>query len=90
MLDQQEHLHDKSLNQILGMLPEDFQQDLKRYEDDEAGQFELGVEQATRQVQELIDSGVPGVHFYVLNKSPATVKVLQSVTHAVQPFGVKR
>lgn len=64
-------------------LPEEFQQDLKRYEDDEAGQFELGVEQATRQVQELIDGGVPGVHFYVLNKSRATVKVLQSVTHAV-------
>ena len=31
------------------------------------------------QVQGLIDSGVPGLHFYVLNKSPATVSVLRSV-----------
>ena len=61
-------------------LPARFQQDLQRHENDEAGQFEVGVEFATRQVQELIDSGVPGIHFYVLNKSPATVRVLESVS----------
>ena len=27
----------------------------------------------------LIDGGVPGLHFYVLNKSPATVRVLRAV-----------
>ncbi len=42
-------------------------------------QFAAGVRWAARQVQELIDSGVPGVHFYVLNKSPATVAVLNEV-----------
>ena len=40
----------------------------------------LGVEFAARQVQELIDGGVPGLHFYVLNKSQATSQVLNSVT----------
>ncbi|QDU29901.1 5,10-methylenetetrahydrofolate reductase [Anatilimnocola aggregata] len=45
-------------------------------------QFDVGVEFATRQVQELIDSGIPGVHFYVLNKSPATSAVLQAVKYA--------
>lgn len=60
-------------------LPARFQQDLQRHADDEEGQFEVGVDFATRQVQELIDEDVPGVHFYVLNKSPATVRVLQSV-----------
>jgi methylenetetrahydrofolate reductase (NADPH) len=34
---------------------------------------------AARQVEELIEAGVPGVHFYVLNKSPATVRVLDHV-----------
>ena len=29
---------------------------------------------------ELIEAGVPGVHFYVLNKSPATCRVLRGVT----------
>ena len=39
--------------------------------DDAAAQFEVGVEFAVRQVRELLDSGVPGIHFYVLNKSSA-------------------
>ena len=61
-------------------LPERFVADLSRHENDDAGQFEVGVEFATRQVQGLIDADVPGVHFYVLNKSHATVRVLQSVS----------
>ncbi len=64
-------------------LPGDFIRDLEAHESDEQGQFEVGVEHATRQVQGLIDAGVPGIHFYVLNKSHATVKVLQSVTRPV-------
>ena len=47
--------------------------------DDPQWQFERGVAFATRQVQELIDAGVPGIHFYVLNKSQATGAVLSSV-----------
>jgi hypothetical protein len=27
-------------------------------------------------------AGVPGIHFYVLNKSPATVRVLEAVRGA--------
>ncbi len=61
-------------------LPQAFCEALDRYRDDENGQFEVGVDQATRQVQELIDAGVPGIHFYVLNKSQATARVLNAVT----------
>jgi methylenetetrahydrofolate reductase (NADPH) len=42
-------------------------------------QFDTGVRWAARQAQELIDAGVPGLHFYVLNKSPATAAVLNEV-----------
>jgi methylenetetrahydrofolate reductase (NADPH) len=45
--------------------------------DDEAAQFEAGVDFASRQVQALVAAGVPGIHFYVLNRSPATVRVLR-------------
>jgi len=48
-------------------------------QDDADWQFGVGVRWAARQVQELIDAGVPGVHFYVLNKSPATTAVLNQV-----------
>jgi methylenetetrahydrofolate reductase (NADPH) len=60
-------------------LPEKFTRAFEAAGDDEAAQFEAGVEFATRQVRELLDAGVPGIHFYVLNKSPATVRVLEQV-----------
>lgn len=63
-------------------LPPQFVADLEAQQDNAEGQFAVGVEFATRQVQQLIDSGVPGVHFYVLNKSQATASVLRSVSRA--------
>ncbi|MEX2114622.1 MAG: methylenetetrahydrofolate reductase [NAD(P)H] [Pirellulales bacterium] len=60
-------------------LPAPFQAALERSADSAEGQFNVGVEFATRQVQALIDGGVPGIHFYVLNKSPATSSVLRAV-----------
>ena len=57
----------------LGLIAELGQQDEADW------QFAVGVRYAARQVQELIDAGVPGVHFYVLNKSPATAAVLNEV-----------
>lgn len=46
---------------------------------DPVGQFQVGVDHAIRQVRELIQQGVPGIHFYVLNKSQATSWVLAAV-----------
>jgi methylenetetrahydrofolate reductase (NADPH) len=60
-------------------LPEGFVAELSQKGDDAEWQFQVGVRHATRQVQELIDGGVPGIHFYVLNKSPATAAVLSGV-----------
>jgi methylenetetrahydrofolate reductase (NADPH) len=60
-------------------LPAAFTQAFEAAGDDEAAQFEAGVDYAARQVEELVAGGVPGVHFYVLNKSPATIRVLEHV-----------
>jgi methylenetetrahydrofolate reductase (NADPH) len=60
-------------------LPDDFVQALSAHEQSPEEQFRVGVEFAVRQVQELLDAGVPGMHFYVLNKSQATVEILRSV-----------
>ncbi|MBX7073429.1 MAG: methylenetetrahydrofolate reductase [NAD(P)H] [Pirellulales bacterium] len=60
-------------------LPASFLQALEGAGDDAEAQFEIGVAQATRQAQELIDGGVPGIHFYVLNKSQAAARVLSAV-----------
>lgn len=56
-------------------LPDPFVQQLAQ-SDDEQWQFDVGVEYAREQVQDLITAGVPGVHFYVLNKSSATNQIL--------------
>ena len=61
-------------------LPEKFRTALEALGDDTEGQFEVGVEFATAQVQRLFNGGVPGVHFYVLNKSRATARVLTSMS----------
>ena len=58
-------------------LPESFTRAFEAAGDDEAAQFEAGVTFAARQVEELVAAGVPGIHFYVLNRSPATIRVLK-------------
>jgi methylenetetrahydrofolate reductase (NADPH) len=66
-------------------LPDSFVRRLAERDGDEEWQFQVGVEFAAQQVQELIDAGVPGVHFYVLNKSQATAAVLQRVQLPARP-----
>ncbi len=53
---------------------------LEKHERDEEGQFSVGVYYATRQVEDLIQQGVPGVHFYVLNRSRAAVHICRALT----------
>jgi len=60
-------------------LPVSFLGDLERSQGNPEGQLTVGVEQAIRQCQELIDAGIPGLHFYVLNKAEAPRRILQAL-----------
>src|SRR4029077_8510647 len=44
--------------------------------DDPEREFELGVAYASQQCAELLIAGAPGIHFYALNRAPATRAVL--------------
>ncbi len=60
-------------------VPAALQQSLdKLFGNDEAA-TEFGIEYATRQCEELLRAGVPGLHFYTLNKARSTVQVLKNL-----------
>jgi methylenetetrahydrofolate reductase (NADPH) len=46
---------------------------------DERIEFELGVAYAAQQCAELLLAGAPGIHFYALNRAPATRAVLAAL-----------
>jgi methylenetetrahydrofolate reductase (NADPH) len=50
---------------------------LERVRDDEQGAMAVGIEWATRQCAELLRGGAPGIHFYTLNRSPATRAIFE-------------
>jgi methylenetetrahydrofolate reductase (NADPH) len=51
-------------------------------EGDERAEFELGVAFAAQQCAELLLAGAPGIHFYALNRAPATRAVLGALQTA--------
>jgi methylenetetrahydrofolate reductase (NADPH) len=61
------------------VFPEDLASRLESVQDDAAAQFEIGVDYAIDQCRELIEAGVPGMHFYVLNKSQACERILDAL-----------
>ena len=50
----------------------------KRGDNDEAA-AQYGIEYATRQCEELLGEGAPGIHFYTLNKTRSTTAILKNL-----------
>ena len=60
-------------------IPPSLDAELQKYVDDDDGARELGVDYATRQIEELWRNGVAGIHLYSLNRSYSASKILDSL-----------
>jgi methylenetetrahydrofolate reductase (NADPH) len=60
-------------------IPEQLRSELHGREDDAEAVLDFGVAYATLQCAELLAAGAPGIHFYTLNRSPATRAILSAM-----------
>jgi len=63
-------------------LPEDLRAAFEKRSDDPPAVLELGLAWSTLQCAELLSAGAPGIHFYTMNRSPATRAILSALLAA--------
>jgi methylenetetrahydrofolate reductase (NADPH) len=77
-------------------IPEGLARELDARGEDEEAVRDFGVAYATLQCAELLAAGAPGIHFYTLNRSPATRAILSALKisrpweKAVYPGSISR
>jgi methylenetetrahydrofolate reductase (NADPH) len=74
-------LNAKSIRRMTSLsgakIPDELHAKLTEVESDDHATRDVGIEWATLQCRELLDRGVPGIHFYTLNKSTATRAIFE-------------
>jgi methylenetetrahydrofolate reductase (NADPH) len=63
-------------------LPASMVNELDRRGDDNEAVLQYGIDYATRQCEELLREGAPGLHFYTLNKARSTTEIMTNLTLA--------
>ncbi len=66
----------KFTNMCGATIPADLLSSLKQVETDSVAVGEIGINHTIKQVDELLNGGAPGIHFYTLNKSPQIQDIL--------------
>jgi methylenetetrahydrofolate reductase (NADPH) len=73
----------KTITDLCGAaIPDELESELNGRADDPEAVAELGVAYATLQCSDLLARGAPGIHFYTLNRSPATRAILAALRAA--------
>ena len=60
-------------------IPDGLREELHARGEDAEAVLDFGVAYATLQCSELLAAGAPGIHFYTLNRSPATRAILSAL-----------
>ena len=63
-------------------LPEELRAAFEKRSEDPQAVLELGIAWSTLQCAELLSAGAPGIHFYTMNRSPATRAILSALLSA--------
>lgn len=66
-------------NMCKSRIPDEFEERLAAVEHDEEATRNVGIEWASRQIADLLEQGVPGIHFYCLNRSEAATAIFRNV-----------
>jgi len=75
-------------------IPDGLHREMNARVDDDEAALDFGVAYATLQCAELLAAGAPGIHFYTLNRSPATrailgaLKLMRPWERAVYPSSI--
>jgi methylenetetrahydrofolate reductase (NADPH) len=76
----------KTITDLCGAsIPPDLERELNERAENAEAVTELGTAYATLQCSDLLARGAPGIHFYTLNKSPATRAILAAL-RAARPW----
>ncbi len=60
-------------------IPLELEEQLTQAGEDKVRAMNVGIDWATAQCRELLDHGIPGLHFYTLNQSPATQQICRNL-----------
>jgi len=63
--------------------PPELESALQEFGDNDAAVTQWGIDYATRQCDELLREGAPGLHFYTLNRARSTTEVVRSLSLGV-------
>ena len=64
-------------------IPQSLIEKMEKVEDKPEEVKKIGVEFAINQCLDLIEHGAPGLHFYTLNKSDATLRIYEAIKDAL-------
>jgi methylenetetrahydrofolate reductase (NADPH) len=60
-------------------VPDELIHQMEPYQDNQSKIYQIGMDYAIRQCRDLLIMGAPGIHFYTLNKSRATVEIFETL-----------
>ncbi len=63
-------------------IPQNLLERLESVQEDAEAVLQMGIDHATRQCQELLRQGAPGIHFYTLNRCRSTMGILKNIQGA--------